>query len=81
VERGGLMPLLGNRATDRIANMHAVCVITEANERRLINMETVAMVTKHEHDPDGHEHPDPVVELHLINGQSLIVFDDGGWGL
>ncbi len=61
--------------------MHALCVMTEDHERRLVNLETVAMVTKHEHEDAEHTHGDPVVELHLINGETMLVLDDGGWGL
>lgn len=66
----------------RLANMHAVHVICEDNQPRLINLETVGMVERHiHHDWPDHKHEKPVVLLKLITGEELIVLDDGGWGL
>jgi hypothetical protein len=68
----------------RRADMHAVHVMCEDGQLRLINLETVGMVERHSHadaSQDSHEHAKPVVGLKLITGEYLVVLDDGGWGL
>ena len=58
-------------------------VTCEDGQSRLVNLETVGLIERHEHalDVQGHGHEAPVVLLKLLNGEELIVLDDGEWGL